>query len=150
MISSVLLSVIPFISLLVLNFIIFHTIKKKTLLLPHSSQRERRDLYVATILIVIVMVFAGCHCIKTAINLVELVHVLQGNHSHSAKLYLVPTFQASKHPGVTTWTFSSLSRIFSSQATAQATLLSIALRCVGSLKSRPAYKLGQTDILLEL
>ena len=73
---SVLLNVVPFFSLLVLNLIIYQTIKKKTLLLPHSSSRERRDLYVATILIIIVMVFASCHSIKTVINLIELFYVL--------------------------------------------------------------------------
>ena len=78
-IVSVLLNVVPFFSLLVLNLIIYQTIKKKTLLLPHSSSRERRDLYVATILITIVMIFAGCHSIKTVINLVELLHVFQGD-----------------------------------------------------------------------
>ena len=77
-IASILLSLVPFIFLILLNIFIFHTIKRKTLLLPPSDIRQRRDIFVATILVLIVIVYAACHTIKTAINIVELTCVITG------------------------------------------------------------------------
>ena len=41
-------------------------------------RRERRDLYIAGILILIVVVFVGCHSLKCFLNIVELAIVLRG------------------------------------------------------------------------
>ena len=78
-IVSILLSLVPFIFLIILNIFIYYTIKQKTVLLPISNMRQRRDIFVATILVLIVMVYAACHSIKTVINIIELQSVLSGN-----------------------------------------------------------------------
>ena len=77
-IVSVLLSLIPFIFLIVLNILIFRTIQQKTSVVSRSSRRQQRDIFVATILILIVMVYAACHSIKTFINCTELFSIITG------------------------------------------------------------------------
>ena len=78
-IVSVLLSLIPFMFLIVLNILIFHTVKQNTSVLSRSSRRQQRELFLATILILIVMVYASCHSIKDFINCIELFSILTGN-----------------------------------------------------------------------
>ena len=78
-IVSVLLSLIPFIFLIVLNILIFRTIQQKTSVVSRSSRRQQRDIFVASILILIVKVYAACHSIKTFINCIELFSILTGN-----------------------------------------------------------------------
>ena len=86
---SISINTVPFLLLVVLNYLIYQTIRKKTFLLPHSSQRERRDIFVATILILIVMVYAVCHSIKAFINLLELFSVISGKNGIKEKtIYL--------------------------------------------------------------
>ena len=46
-------------------------------------RRERRDLYSAGILILIVVVFVGCHSLKCFLNIVELAIVLRGTVLYS-------------------------------------------------------------------
>ena len=75
---SVLLSIIPFILLVFLNAFIYKTIKSKSEVLPISNRRARRDIYVASILIIIIMVYASCHSIKAVINMMELVSAVRG------------------------------------------------------------------------
>ena len=77
-ITSVALSVVPFVAIITLNHLIYKTIKRKTFLLSNSSSKEKRDIFVAGILILIVIVYATCHTIKCIINLVELLSTLQG------------------------------------------------------------------------
>ena len=80
---SVVLSLFPFFFLIILNFLIFHTIKKKTILTA-SSRQQQRDVFVATILILIVMLYAVCHSIKTAINVFELLSIITGKDEQKA------------------------------------------------------------------
>jgi hypothetical protein len=82
---SISINTVPFLLLVVLNYLIYQAIRKKTFLLPHSSQRERRDIFVATILILIVMVYAVCHSIKAFINLLELFSVISGKNGVKEK-----------------------------------------------------------------
>ena len=77
-IGSVLLSLIPFVFLIILNILIFRTIKHKSLATSKSSRRQHRDLFVASILILIVLVYAACHSIKVFINIIELFCVITG------------------------------------------------------------------------
>ena len=63
---------------MVLNFVVFRTIKKKSVLNSPSASRARREFYVATILITIVILFGACHILK-CFNMLELVSVLTGN-----------------------------------------------------------------------
>ena len=76
-ITSVFLSIIPFIAILSLNQLIYKTIRRKTLL-KSTSSKDKRDVFIASILILIVIVYATCHTIKCIINLVELMSTLQG------------------------------------------------------------------------
>ena len=79
-IVSVLLSLVPFTFLIILNILIFRTIKQKTPALSRSSRRQRRDIFVASILILIIMVYAACHSIKVFINILELFCILTGKN----------------------------------------------------------------------
>ena len=63
---------------MVLNFVVFRTIKKKSVLNSPSASRARREFYVATILITIVILFGACHILKCFINMLELVSILTG------------------------------------------------------------------------
>ena len=76
-ITSVLLSLIPFLLIIILNSLLYKAVRNK-LTLQYSSKHERRDIHVAGILILIVIVFASCHSIKWIINLIELIFILQG------------------------------------------------------------------------
>jgi hypothetical protein len=75
---SVLLNVIPFLTLIVLNILIWRTIKHKTFLLRATSKKERRDVFVAGILILIVILYTTCNAIKSGINVLELYFSLKG------------------------------------------------------------------------
>ena len=77
-ICSILISLIPFTSIIFLNFSIYKLIKQKALSLPQSSIRDKREQYVATILLLIVMIYISCHSIASAINVLELFVVLTG------------------------------------------------------------------------
>ena len=77
-VASVLLSLIPFVTLLILNILIYQTLRHRSTSLSRSSRRKQRDYFVASILIVIIMVYALCHSIKAFINIIELFCVLTG------------------------------------------------------------------------
>ena len=85
---SVIIDLIPFSTIIVLNCLIYnavkfnllkmhfinnitrlsisHQVQRKTSLLPRNAKRERRGLYIATILILIVLVYAICHrCVSS-------------------------------------------------------------------------------------
>ena len=68
---SVGVSLVPFISLVFLNFFIYKTLKKKERLLPPIQTRAKREHFIATNLIVIV-VFVICHSLKSFINIIEM------------------------------------------------------------------------------
>ena len=72
-----------FISLLVLNLCIYITIRRKSSLL-NSSQRLQRDIFIATILVTIVFMFAACHSCKAFISIIELCQVVSG-HTENPK-----------------------------------------------------------------
>jgi hypothetical protein len=63
---------------MVLNYVVYNTIKKKSVLTSPCASRARREFYVATILITIVILFGACHILKCFINMLELVSVLTG------------------------------------------------------------------------
>ena len=73
-------SLIPFLTLMVLNHLIYRTIKKKTFIVSNSARRAHREFHIATILISIVSLFGLCHILKFFINMLELVCVLIGEH----------------------------------------------------------------------
>ena len=78
------LSVAPFIFLLGLNLLIFMEIRRKTreaTVIPISCRRQQRDVSVATILVIIVMLYAVCHSIKLLVNCMELLSIIIGNKS---------------------------------------------------------------------
>ena len=75
---SILVNLVPFLSLVCLNICIYRNIRRKSGLIPRSAVRQRRDIAVTTILILIVMVYAVCHSIKAFINILELFNVIQG------------------------------------------------------------------------
>ena len=54
------LNLIPFMTLMILNYVVYITIKKKAALTSPSASRARREFYIATILITIVILFAVC------------------------------------------------------------------------------------------
>ena len=68
---SVGVNLVPFISLVFLNFFIYKTLKKKERLLPPIQTRAKREHFIATNLIVIV-VFVICHSLKSFINIIEM------------------------------------------------------------------------------
>ena len=74
---SICVSLANFLSLLVLNLCIYITIRRKSSLIS-SSQRHQRDIFIATILVTIVFMFAVCHSCKAFITIVELCHVISG------------------------------------------------------------------------
>ena len=94
---SIFINTVPFVFLVVLNYFIYRTIRNKTYLLPQSSQRERRDIFVATILILIVMVYAVCHSIKAFINLLELFSVIAGKIELRKKQFIFPFLSGREH-----------------------------------------------------
>ena len=75
---SISLSLIPFTMLILFNLLIYRLIKSKSALFPRSSMREKRDLRVATILLVIIMVYVACHGIITFINVLEIWAIIIG------------------------------------------------------------------------
>ena len=77
-ITSIILSLAPFIFLVFINFFIYKAIRKKALGLSGSPRRERREAYVATILISITVIYAFCHAITTFFSILELVAELSG------------------------------------------------------------------------
>ena len=77
-IASVLLNLLPFLSIIILNCLLYQTIKKKTFLLPPSSTKERRDIFVTGILTLIVIVYASCHSIRCVLNVIELISTIKG------------------------------------------------------------------------
>ena len=76
----------PFIILVVLNFFIYKTLKKKGKLLPWTATRAKREHFIATILIIIVLVFAICHSFKSFINIIELCQVVSGKQLWGEKM----------------------------------------------------------------
>ena len=76
--TSILLSLIPFVMLILFNILIYRLIKSKSAHFPRSSTREKRDLRIARILILIIMVYVACHGIITYINAVELWAIIEG------------------------------------------------------------------------
>ena len=80
-ITSILLSLIPFILLINLNLLIYRMITQNSFHLPKSSTRERRNIQVVTILILITMVYVACHAIITSINVLELAVIIKGKNS---------------------------------------------------------------------
>ena len=76
--SSLFLSLAPFIFLVFINFFIYKTIRKKSLRQSESPRRERREAYVATILISITVIYTLCHTITTFFSILELVAELSG------------------------------------------------------------------------
>ena len=80
--SVLTVSLIPFLTLVILNYLIFRTIQKKTFIISNSAKSVRRELHIATILISIVTLFIICHILKFVINMLELVSVLIGEQNH--------------------------------------------------------------------
>ena len=76
------LNLIPFIILMILNYTIYRTIKRKTFPNFVSPSQSKKEIYIATILITIVTIFGACHTLKCFINTLELVAVLSGNLVH--------------------------------------------------------------------
>ena len=76
--SNIFLSLIPFLFLVSINFFIYKTIRKKVHNLSPSQRREKREVYVATILISITTIYAFCHTITTLFSVLELVAVVSG------------------------------------------------------------------------
>ena len=83
---SVGINLVPFISLVILNFFIYKTLKKKGKLLPWTATRAKREHFIATILIIIVLVFAICHSFKFFINIIELCQVVSGRQLWGEKM----------------------------------------------------------------
>ena len=62
---SVLLNIIPFLLIIILNCLLYKSIKKRTsMIVSVSSPKLNRDLYVATILILIVLLYAACNSLR--------------------------------------------------------------------------------------
>ena len=77
--SVLILNLIPFTTLMVLNFLIYRTIKQTTFLNnTPSAARAKREQYIATILILIVSLFGICQILRCVLNILELVSVLNG------------------------------------------------------------------------
>ena len=72
------LSMIPFILLVILNILIYNRMRTRAASLLPSSARERRDLRVASILVLIIVIYMFCHAIITYINIMELCTILRG------------------------------------------------------------------------
>ena len=85
-----------FISLLVLNLCIYITIRRKSSLL-NSSQRLQRDIFIATILVTIVFMFAACHSCKAFISILELCQVISGQTD--SPYNILQSFKASSYLG---------------------------------------------------
>ena len=83
---SVGINLVPFITLVILNFFIYKTLKKKGKLLPWTATRAKREHFIATILIIIVVVFAICHSFKSFINIIELCQVVSGRQLWGEKM----------------------------------------------------------------
>ena len=83
---SVGINLVPFITLVILNFFIYKTLKKKGKLLPWTATRAKREHFIATILIIIVLVFAICHSFKSFINIIELCQVVSGRQLWGEKM----------------------------------------------------------------
>ena len=86
---SVGVSLVPFISLVFLNFFIYKTLKKKERLLPPIQTRAKREHFIATILIVIIVVFAICHSLKSFINIIEMCQVVSGKQLWGEKMNIL-------------------------------------------------------------
>ena len=80
------LSIIPFALLIIFNLFIYCLIKRKRPNQARSSSREKRDLRVASILILIILVYVGCHGIITYINVIELLAIIQGGNKQLKNL----------------------------------------------------------------
>ena len=98
---SVGVSLVPFISLVFLNILIYKILKNKERLLPPSPTRVKREHFFATNLIVIVM-FAICHSLKSFINIIEMCQVVSGKQLWGEKMnvlvaisHLCITFKSS-------------------------------------------------------
>ena len=86
---SVGLDIFPFVTLVILNFLIYKTLKKKGKLLPWTATRAKREHFIATILIIIVLVFAICHSFKLFINIIELCQVVSGKQLWGEKMNIL-------------------------------------------------------------
>ena len=73
------LSIIPFMMLILFNLLIYCLIKTKTMALPRSCAREKRERHVASILILIILVYSAGHSIITYINMIELWAIIKGS-----------------------------------------------------------------------
>ena len=75
---SIMLSLVPFGMLILFNLLIYCLIKSRGIILPRSNNREKRDLRVAMIMILIIIVYIACHGIITYINIIELRAIITG------------------------------------------------------------------------
>ena len=78
MLAALTVSIIPFLVLMILNCLIYRVIKRKTMLVSTASSRTKREIYIATILILIVVLFGICHSLQGFLNIVELSAILIG------------------------------------------------------------------------
>ena len=74
---------------MVINLIIYRTIKRKTFLNSPSAARTKREFYIATILILIVTLFGTCQILRCVINMLELVCVLSGGEIDKFMIHLI-------------------------------------------------------------
>lgn len=86
---SVGINLVPFITLIIINFIIYKTLKKKGQLLPWTATRARREHFIATILVIIVLTFAICHSFKSFIDIIELCQVVSGRQLWGEKMNIL-------------------------------------------------------------
>ena len=109
---SVFVNLLPFITLVFLNYFIYKSFKRKGRLLPWSATRAKRELFIATILILIILViwrillkpnktytrtglyyllqvYAVCHSFKSFLNLIELLELVTGIEIWGEKMNIV-------------------------------------------------------------
>ena len=126
--ASIMPSLVPFVMLILFNLLIYCLIRSKSLILPRSSVREKRDLRVAMILILIIIVYIACHGIITYINIIELRAIITGKILYFRLFTVLSPWQVllSHSCGVTTWTSWSPSPTCWSRSAALLTLPSTA------------------------
>ena len=105
---SVFFNLFPFITLVFLNFFIYKSVKRKGQMLPWSATRAKRELFIATVLILIILViwrilltwlynrtlmllqvYAVCHSFKSFLNLIELLELGTGMKLWGEKMNVV-------------------------------------------------------------
>ena len=80
---------------MVINIVIYRTIKRKAFLNSPSAGRTKREFYIARILILIVTLFGTCQILRFVINMLELVCVLSGREIHKIIIHLILFFLES-------------------------------------------------------